>query len=221
MSSEELELLKAIQAKSDQLNADDLIAGPITGKIVSVKCMGSKEQPYHIQLDCWTVPFKPCKSMLRVMAACWGKIPREWAGKSMTLYNDTEVVYAGLKCGGVRISHVSDIESDMTIYMTKTRGKKAPFVVRRLDGAKVDKKPADEPVEQPMYPADKFNENFPKWEALIASGDKTADQILAAVQKGGRLTVGQVDRIKAVVVNPPAAEDTPEMEEGNPFEGDE
>ena len=160
--------------------------------------------------------------MIRVLAACWGDNAKDWHGSSMTLYNDPEVVYGGIKVGGIRISHLSHLDSDMTISLTKTRGKKAPFVVRRLDGAKVDKKPAAEPVEQPMYPADKFNDNFPKWEALIASGDKTAEQILAAVQKGGRLTVGQVDRIKAIVVNPPAVEEEPpEMEEGNPFEGDE
>ena len=213
----EVDIRKAIQARSDQLNSDDLLAGSITGAITNVRA-GNKEQPVQIDLDCWHVPYKPCKSMIRVLAACWGDNAKDWHGRSMTLYNDPEVVYGGIKVGGIRISHLSHLESDMTISLTKTRGKKAPFVVRRLDGAKVEKKTAAEPVEQPMYSADKFNENFPKWEAMIQAGDKTADQILAAVQKGGRLTVGQVDRIRGVTVNDVPVVDEPPKEEGNPFE---
>ena len=217
----EVDIRKAIQARSDQLNSDDLLAGSITGAITNVRA-GNKEQPVQIDLDCWHVPYKPCKSMIRVLAACWGDNAKDWHGRSMTLYNDPEVVYGGIKVGGIRISHLSHLDSDMTISLTKTRGKKAPFVVRRLQsGAAPEKKSAAEPVEQPMYPAEKFNENFPKWEAMIRAGDKTADQILAAVQKGGRLTVGQVDRIRAVSVNPTAVEEEPPKEEGNPFEGEE
>ena len=215
--NDQVDIRKATMAKSDQMNADDLLAGPITGAITNVRA-GNKEQPVQIDLDCWHVPYKPCKSMIRVLAACWGDNAKDWHGRSMTLYNDPEVVYGGIKVGGIRISHLSHLETDMTISLTKTRGKKAPFVVRLLQSsAAPEKKPAAEPD---MYPAEKFNENFPKWEALIQSGDKTAEQILAAVQKGGRLTVGQVDSIRAVTVNPKQADEAPEMEEGNPFEGE-
>ena len=127
----EVDIRKAIQARSDQLNSDDLLAGPITGAITNVRA-GNKEQPVQIDLDCWNVPYKPCKSMIRVLAACWGDNAKDWHGRSMTLYNDPEVVYGGIKVGGIRISHLSHIDSDMTISLTKTRGKKAPFVVRRL-----------------------------------------------------------------------------------------
>lgn len=215
----EVDIRKAIQARSDQLNSDDLLAGPITGVIINVRA-GNKEQPVQIDLDCWHVPYKPCKSMIRVLAACWGDNAKDWHGRSMTLYNDPEVVYGGIKVGGIRISHLSHIDSDLTLSLTKTRGKKAPFVVRRLQSnAAPENKTAAEPVEQPMYPAEKFNENFPKWEAMIQAGDKTDDQILAAVQKGGRLTVGQVDRIRGVTVNNSVpVESEPPQEEGNPFE---
>lgn len=209
-------LKDTIVPKSDRVNADDFLAGPEHVKITAVK-RGDADTPVAIHLE-GRKPYYPCKSMRRVLITCWGDDGREWVDREMVLFNDPEVVFGGVKVGGIRISHLSHLESDMTISLTKTRGKKAPFVVRRLDGAKVDKKTAAEPVEQPMYPADKFNENFPKWESLIQAGDKTADQILAAVQKGGRLTVGQVDRIKAVAVNPPAVEEDPPQEEGNPFE---
>lgn len=211
----EVDIRKATMAKSDQMNADDLLAGPITGAITNVRA-GNKEQPVQIDLDCWHVPYKPCKSMIRVLAACWGDNAKDWHGRSMTLYNDPEVVYGGIKVGGIRISHLSHLESDMTISLTKTRGKKAPFMVRRLTSAKPEAKPAAEPIEQPFYDAEKFEANFQAWADLIASGKKTADQIIAAVQKGGRLTVGQVDRIKAVTV-PKPDEPEPELDEGDPF----
>ena len=210
-------LKDTIAPKSDRVNADDFLAGPEQVKITAVK-RGDADTPVAIHLE-GRKPYYPCKSMRRVLITCWGDDGREWVSREMILFNDPEVVFGGVKVGGIRISHLSHLDSDMTISLTKTRGKKAPFVVRRLQSNVAhEKKPAAEPVEQPMYPAEKFNENFPKWEAMIQAGDKTADQILAAVQKGGRLTVGQVDRIRAVVVNPTAAEEETTQEEGNPFE---
>jgi len=212
--AEEVDIRAATMAKSDQMNADDLLAGPITGAVTGVRA-GSKEQPVQIDLDCWHVPFKPCKSMIRVLAACWGDNARDWIGRSMTVYHDPEVVYGGIKVGGIRISHLSDLSSDMTISLTKTRGKKAPFVVRKL-GTAPKQKPAAQEIEQPFYDAAKFEENFQTWSGLILSGKKTHDQIISSVQRGGRLTVGQVDRIKSVKAEP-ESQDAPPLAEGDPF----
>lgn len=206
--NDEVDIRKATQAKSDQMNADDLLAGPITGAVKSVRA-GSKEQPVQIDLDCWPVPFKPCKTATRILAACWGIDAKAWVGRSMTLFNDPEVVYGGIKVGGIRISHLSHIESDMTISLTKTRGKKAPHIVKRIGEQKAP------PVE--MYPADKFEANFQAWADLIASGKKTADQIIANVERGGKLTVGQADRIRAVKLAEPTTADQP-LEDGDPFD---
>ena len=208
------DLADTIAPKSDRINADDFLAGPEQAKITAVK-RGDSDTPVAIHLE-GRKPYYPCKSMRRVLIACWGRDGSGWVGREMVLFNDPEVVFGGVKVGGIRISHLSHLETDMTISLTKTRGKKAPFVVRRLQSNSApEKKPAAEPE---MYPAEKFNENFPKWEALIQSGDKTPDQILAAVQKGGRLTVGQVDRIRGVTMNESPAEPEPPQEEGNPFE---
>lgn len=206
--TDEVDIRKATQAKSDQMNADDLLAGPITGAVKSVRA-GSKEQPVQIDLDCWHVPFKPCKSMIRILAACWGDNARDWVGRSMTVYHDPEVVYGGIKVGGIRISHLSHIETDMTISLTKTRGKKAPHIVKRIGEQKAP------PVE--MYPADKFEANFQAWADLIASGKKTSEQIIANVERGGKLTVGQVSRIQAVKLAEPTIAEQP-LEDGDPFD---
>jgi len=58
--------------KSDQLNADDLIAGPRTITITAVK-LSAEDQPVsiHFQGDDGK-PWKPCKSMRRVLMRAWG-----------------------------------------------------------------------------------------------------------------------------------------------------
>lgn len=132
MESEDM--APAIEPKSDQLNADDLIGGPIT-----VTITGAKVSPNEAQQKC-TInfegdngrPYKPGKSMSRVMVAAWGKKSAQYVGKSMTLYCDPNVQFGGAKVGGIRISHMSHIENDMNIALTVTRGKKAPFHVKRL-----------------------------------------------------------------------------------------
>lgn len=208
-------LKDTIAPKSDRINADDFLAGAETVTVTAVK-RGDADTPVAIHLE-GKKPYYPCKSMRRVLIACWGDDGRAWVGRQMTLFCDPEVVFGGVKVGGIRISHLSHLESDITISLTKTRGKKAPFVVRRLQSTNAAApKPAAEPIEQPFYDAEKFEANFQAWADLIASGKKTHDQIIAAVQKGGRLTVGQVDRIKAVAI-PKPEEPEPELTDGDPF----
>lgn len=128
-------LKDTIVPKSDQLNADDLLVGPITVTVESVKRGESKEQPVVIGIKD-RMPYKPCKSMRRVLIAAWGDKGADWVGKSMTLYCDPNVVFGGVKVGGIRISHLSHIESDRSFMLTATRGKKAEFLVKRLDTGK-------------------------------------------------------------------------------------
>lgn len=208
-------LKDTIVPKSDRVNADDFLTGSETVTITAVK-RGDADTPVAIHIE-GKKPYYPCKSMRRVLIALWGKDGNAWVGRSMTLYTDPEVVFGGVKVGGIRISHVSHIESDFSVSLTKTRGKKAPFVVKKLLGGAQDEKSAAAPVEQPYYPADKFESNFPAWEKLIADGSKTADQIIANVERGGKLTVGQADRIRAVNDAEPEPPVEP-LEVGDPFE---
>ena len=77
--------------KSDQINADDLIGGPITITIVAVKVQPGTEQPVSIDFGDPKKVFRPCKSMSRVMVAAWGPDSSKYAGKSLTLYRDPMV----------------------------------------------------------------------------------------------------------------------------------
>lgn len=47
---------------------------------------------------------------------------------------------------------------------------------------------AQQPQALPHYPTEDFETNFPKWEAVIQSGKKTPDQIIAMVSSKGQLT---------------------------------
>ena len=52
-----------------------------------------------------------------------------------------------------------------------------------------------QPAELAVYPAEKFDTNFPAWRDLIMSGNKTAEQVIAAVSTGYALTDEQRQRI--------------------------
>ena len=135
-------LSDTIVPKSDQLNADDLLTGPITVTIEKVTRNESKDQPISLHIGNGRQPYKPCKSMRRVLIAAWGEKGSAWAGKSLTLYADTTVVFGGAKVGGIRISHVSGITEPLRLLLTATRSKRAEFVVNPL----VVSKPQSESV---------------------------------------------------------------------------
>ena len=121
-----------IAPKSDQMNSDDLIGGPRTIKVTRVSLLDG-EQPVGINFEGdGGKPFKPCKSMRRVLVQIWGSDGNAYAGRSMTLYRDEDVQFGGMKVGGIRISHMSHIDGQRTLALTATRGNKKPFVVKPL-----------------------------------------------------------------------------------------
>lgn len=135
-------LRATIIPKSDQLNADQLLGGSMTVKVTDVSVSESPDQPVIIHYENeGGRPFKPCKSMRKVLIFAWGDDGTKWVGRSMTLFNDPEVKWAGVKVGGIRISHMSDIEADLQLQLTATRGKKEPFIIKRLNAKPAIVKP--------------------------------------------------------------------------------
>jgi hypothetical protein len=130
------DLRPTIIPKSDQLNAEQLLGGPMTVTVTDVKLGKTEEQPVVVHYaNEGGRPFKPCKTMRKLLIHAWGADGRAWLGRSMTLYNDPEVKFGGEDVGGIRISHMSDIERDVRVSLTSTRGKKAKYEVRRLSSA--------------------------------------------------------------------------------------
>lgn len=128
-----MDVSKTIDPNSQQLNADDLISGPRTITITKVSGADDKAQPINIGFDGDnSKPWKPCKSMRRVLVKIWGKEGAAYVGKSLTLYCDPNVKFGGIAVGGIRISHMSHIDKAETLALTVTRSQRKPFTVKPL-----------------------------------------------------------------------------------------
>lgn len=126
------DLTKTIEPKSDQLNADDLIVGPKTITVTAVKLV-SGEQPIAIGYDGDNgKPYKPCKSMRRVLISVWGANGNDYVGRSMTLFCDPSITFGKNKVGGIRISHMSHIEQPVTMALTVSRARRTPYTVHPI-----------------------------------------------------------------------------------------
>jgi len=126
----------SIVPKSDQLNADDLLTGPVTVTITGVR-RGDKEQPVIVEIEGHR-PYKPCKTMRRVLVATFSDDPKQWVGQRVRLYCDPDVKFGGVKVGGIRISHLSGLDNPRTFMLTQTRGKKAAVTIHPLAGLTAD-----------------------------------------------------------------------------------
>lgn len=128
-----MDITSTTAPKSDQQNFDDYVSGPKTVTVSDVKA-GSAEQPVEIHLvEFPGRPFKPSKSMRRVLVAAWGAESSTYVGRRMTLYGDPTVKFGGIAVGGIRISHLSHIDKTLTLALTVKRGARAPFVVQPLE----------------------------------------------------------------------------------------
>lgn len=126
------DMLPTIIPKSDQTNADDFLTGPRTITITGVT-IRSGEQPISIHYEGDNgKPYKCCKSMARVLVNAWGPDSKAYVGRAMTLYRDPSVTWAGMAVGGIRISHLSDIDSKMTMALTATKQSRKPYTVQPL-----------------------------------------------------------------------------------------
>lgn len=131
-----MDISDTIAPNSDQLDAIDLLTGPQTFTISKVS-KGNPEQPVNIHLAEFDRPWRPGKSMRRVLVSAWGADASQYVGRRLTLWCDPTVRFGGVDVGGVRISHLSHIDKPKSVPLLITRGKSAMFTVRPLvEGAK-------------------------------------------------------------------------------------
>lgn len=128
-----MNLTESIAPKADQVNADDLIASPRTVTIVEVKA-GNAEQPVWIVTEEFGTarPYKPSKSMRRVLVTAWGADSSNYAGQKVTLFRNPKIRFGKDEVGGIQISHITGIAEPLRIALTVSRGKREPFVVQPL-----------------------------------------------------------------------------------------
>lgn len=218
MSISREDFLGTTMAKSDQINAADLLGGPLVCQITDIQMTGAADQPISIFVDAHPQPWKPSKTSRRVLAACWCDVdPSEWVGRYVVLYNDPTVMWAGKAEGGIRTSHMSHIDSKKTIMTNATRGKKSAQTVEPYYPADTQA-PAAAPV---FWPDDAFAKRLTAAQPKIDSGELTAEAFIATLEKKAPMTAGQKARVKKTPE--PVADDLgdpPQYDDGDAFGGD-
>ena len=126
-----MNLTESIAPRSDQINADDLVGGPITYTIREV-VQGKAEQPFDFLLVETDRAYRPSKTMRRVIVNAWGTEAANYAGRRLTLYREPTIKFGNAVVGGIRISHMSHIDSAKDVLLQVTRGKREKFVVEPL-----------------------------------------------------------------------------------------
>jgi hypothetical protein len=127
-----MDLTRAAAPRSDQTNADDLIGGPMTVTIQEVT-EGTAEQPVSIALvERPGRPYKPSKSMIRVLLSAWGPDASTYAGRRLRLVRNPDIRFGKDVVGGIEIEAMSHIKEPLRLALTVTRGKKKAFTVQPL-----------------------------------------------------------------------------------------
>lgn len=186
-----------LEAKSDQLNAVDIMGAEPIIRIREVK-VAQGDQPVSVYFDGdHGRPWKPSKGMRRILAGAWGTDSSNWIGKHAKLYFEPSVMYAGKEVGGVRIRALSDIPAQgMKFAITINRQKREPYLVPLLE------------IVAAEYPADRFAKALPVMAKKMQEGEMTLQQVIAQCQKTGQLTEDQLAQLEqAAPVEPVVAED--------------
>lgn len=148
MTTDKLDLSNTIIPKSDQLNADDLVGGSKVFTITGIRRNSEADdapQPVSIALDNDTKrPWKPCKTMRKILVGLWGEDGYAWVGKSLELYRDPDVTYGGIALGGIRIRAMSHIEKTTDLMLMESSKKRKVHTIHVLEIAGAIKTPANQ-----------------------------------------------------------------------------
>ena len=195
----------SIKAKSDQLNADDLIGGPVVVQITSAS-RGESDQPLVLHLTDGHQPWKPCKTSRRLLAACVGSTrTSDIVGRWVRLYRNPSVLWAGKEVGGIRFDAISGIQRTVTIALAEKRGQKVPHRVEVLQP-----QASTPPLGEVIRNAGATREHLDAW--LASKGKPTTETIsetdadkLRDVLIGPK-GAGMLAEIRAMDPTPPASE---------------
>lgn len=168
-----MDISKSTEPKSDQQNFEDYRFGPKTVTVAGVK-KGNVEQPVHIELvEFPGRPYKPSKSMRRVLVAAWGPEASTYTGRRITLYGDPTIKFGGQAVGGIRIAALSHIDQPLQIALSVSRAKREPFTVQpiRDEGAL-------KPHLQALTAATSIEELQAAWEAAGKAGVTNVQQVI-------------------------------------------
>lgn len=170
-----MDMTQSIEARSDQINADDLLAGPATYTIREV-ITGKAESPFDFLLVETERAYRPSKTMRRVIVNAWGPEASNYAGRRLTIYREPSIMFGGQRVGGIRISAMSHIDGPKEVLAQVTRGKREKFVVTPLPDAPAAQPTPPEPTAEEVKACVDLGELKAMYER---SGPERQAQILA------------------------------------------
>ena len=178
----------ALEAKSDQLNYDDIADTEIVITVSEVRVRAG-DQPVSVYFNgCNNRPWKPSKGMLRLLATAWSRDSSSWVGKSAQLYGDKTVKWAGKEIGGIRIRALSDInQSGISAMIAVARGKRNEVRIQYLN------------MKRPKYPQEHFDKTLPSMVDKISKGKMSIEQVVARCQQTGDLTPEQLLQLEKAI----------------------
>ena len=216
------DMSSTIVAKSDQINAADLIGNPRTITIKEVRIKAGDDQPVSIVIEGDQKMFRPCKGVRRLIVRVWGADTSKHPGQSMTLFCDPKVTWAGKEEGGIRVSHMTGLDEEIVEYMRVSRAATKPYKILPL---RADK-PKTAPVRQ--TPEEWTTEHIAAVDACttMAELDRVIAKGKAAVAKlnANEVTHDLRDRVMLAYTDMTAAltrEGKPDDQKGEGFSTDD
>lgn len=140
-----MDITDTLAPNSDQLDAVEL-TNPRIFQIEKVT-KGNAEQPINVHLVDFPRPWRPGKSMRRVLGhpEVWGTDSTKWTGRYVELFCDPNVVFGGKAVGGTRIKRLSHIDGPKKVPLLVTRGKTEMYVVEPLPEQATQQQPKQAP----------------------------------------------------------------------------
>lgn len=129
------DMLKVIEPKSDQINADDLLDRDMIITITGVQVRPGTEQPVSMSFEGSKKVFRPCKTVSRIIVKAWGADTTLYAGRSIKLYRDPAVKWGGLAVGGIRVRAISHIEAPLKLALAESKQNRKISVIEPLKDA--------------------------------------------------------------------------------------
>lgn len=169
-----------IVAKSDQINADDLIAGPRVVTIAGVRISPGTEQPVEMKLEGTDKLFRPCKTVSRVIVGLWGSDANQYIGRSLRLFRDPNVTWAGVKVGGIRVDQASHIDNEKVLVVKESQ--------------KASKLHKIKPLKVEQQQAAPARQTAAEWAAAHIEAVRGAADVeaLATIQNAGKKAVDKI-----------------------------
>ena len=212
-----LNIAPFIEAQSDRIVADDLIAGPQTHVVERVEgAVQEGKKRLIVRLKGVEKPFMPCKGMARLLGHLWGPDAAKWIGNTMVIYRDPDVRFGADTPGGVRICAVSNIDKAVKVPIRTSQKSVKTYEVS--------------PIKQAEQTSDDARAKAEAWAAehigavnVAATLDSLDAVITAGAKAVAKLAGAHPDLHQRVsdAYNIRRAELTPDEQPGDQFDGAE